>query len=298
MERHTKWEEELEALIAAKFKHLVDTIGDLRTKVAEDLETSPEMTKHRMNLGKHLTEVKEETKKVLQRLHDLWEDRWGEMDEDFADKAPAWAQMVQDIQWRFTKYSDDINGEISSSVVKWMNEESELLRSATEEVTALVDKAQTELISDYAWLNDVTYRDWERYHQLMFRGREAGEQFQKLVNGEITSTLSNPVHDMLGRIQAEIGEVTEKFDAGLEKIRHQGWKYLLGNKIDQKPNNKGKGKEKGREKAKADDPQVSILPVEREEMDFINGEGFIGKSKEQVEQAILQAEGQGIRDEL
>ena len=31
----------------------------------------------------------------------------------------------------------------------------------------MADKAQADLGLDYAWLEDVTYMDWRRYHDLM-----------------------------------------------------------------------------------------------------------------------------------
>ncbi|KAG8759314.1 hypothetical protein FRC14_006154 [Serendipita sp. 396] len=300
-ERHTKWEEELETLIAANFKQLVNTVGDIRSRVSKSFDSSPKISELRKIFAAQIGDATTETKKVLTKMRESWEDRYGEMDEDFGDKAPLWAQILQDIQWRFTKRKDELNAEVSTWVAEWMKEESVVLRSATEEVTALVDKAQTDLISDYAWLNDVTYRDWERYHKLMFRGKEAGEQFQKLVNGEITSTLSNPVHDVLRRLQLETGEVTEKFEAGLNKIRREGWRYILGDLVDEKEIKWEEPKETTSSETTEYDPEISILPVDPEDLEYDNMPGLeilIGKSKEQIQQAVLQAEGTGNHEEL
>jgi len=41
------------------------------------------------------------------------------------------------------------------------------LQVVTSEVKALADRAQADLGMDYAWLDDVTYYDWQNYHDLM-----------------------------------------------------------------------------------------------------------------------------------
>ena len=38
---------------------------------------------------------------------------------------------------------------------------------AAAEVKLLADKAQADIGLDYAWLDDVTYDDWQKYHDLM-----------------------------------------------------------------------------------------------------------------------------------
>ena len=38
---------------------------------------------------------------------------------------------------------------------------------AAAEVKSLADKAQADIGLDYAWLDDVTYDDWQKYHDLM-----------------------------------------------------------------------------------------------------------------------------------
>jgi hypothetical protein len=38
---------------------------------------------------------------------------------------------------------------------------------ASSELRSLADSAQADLGLDYAWLEDVTYADWQKYHDLM-----------------------------------------------------------------------------------------------------------------------------------
>lgn len=39
--------------------------------------------------------------------------------------------------------------------------------TATAEVREVAEKGQLDLGLDYAWLEDVTYNDWQRYHALI-----------------------------------------------------------------------------------------------------------------------------------
>ena len=41
------------------------------------------------------------------------------------------------------------------------------VKQITEEVRELADQAQTDVGYDYIWLADVTYHDWQRYHDLI-----------------------------------------------------------------------------------------------------------------------------------
>lgn len=222
-----------------------------------------------------------------------WEDRYREMDEDALDKLPRWAGILENLEFSFTGKKDKISQALAEWVAAWMQTESAMVKAATDEVQALADKAQKDLIEDYAWLNDVTYRDWERYHKFMFRSRDVAEEFLKIFNGHTVPPVSNPVHEEIGRIEHQLHHVSLDFKAGIEKIRKQGWKYLFGD-IDE---NASPTQEKEKE---AEPPVFSILPIDVDEkVDNVikGGEAIIGKSKEQVEQAVLMAEEAAIKEQ-
>lgn len=41
------------------------------------------------------------------------------------------------------------------------------VKKLAESVRDVADRAQADLGLDYAWLDDVTYQDWQRYHDLV-----------------------------------------------------------------------------------------------------------------------------------
>lgn len=166
------------------------------------------------------------------------------------------------------------------------------IRKASEAVTQFADKAQADLLGDYAWLMDVTYRDWERYHKIMFRGREAKDIFQDLAK----SVLTNPVHDHLLELGEKVSHLQEAYDEGIEKIRRQGWKYILGEHFDE--NAEMPKHRAAKEFAKGTtDEHIKVPKPQKPYPDLVvedaEGHPFIGKSKEQVDQA---AEAAGIHD--
>ena len=40
------------------------------------------------------------------------------------------------------------------------------MRRLADEVKDIADRAQADIGLDYAWLDDVTFEDWQRYHAL------------------------------------------------------------------------------------------------------------------------------------
>jgi hypothetical protein len=122
----------------------------------------------------------------------------------------------------------------------------------------------------------VTYQDWQRYHKLMYRGREVKEQFQLLTQPKSASALSYPTVDHLYNLKLEIAQLQEDYDEGIEKIRKSGWKYILGDAFDEHAH-------MPHDDIHVPKPQEPYNPELN--MEDLEGHPFIGKSKEQVEQA-------------
>jgi hypothetical protein len=116
----------------------------------------------------------------------------------------------------------------------------------------------------------VTYQDWKRYHQLMFRGRDAKERFH-LLTQPTSSVPSNPVLVHLYTLKLEVTQLQEDYDEGVATIRETGWRYILDDAFDE------------HDHIHVPKPQEPHNP----ELNFedMGGHPFIGKSKEQVEQA-------------
>ena len=168
--RHDKWEEEFEALIASKYKNLEESLQKSRQQAFKDLSSPNSLAHSHISLLKNqLALAVKNTKHTLKKMEDAWEDRYREMDEDALDKLPRWAGVLENIEFSYAGKRNKLNEEMGKWVAAWIQSESMMIKEAGDEIQAFADKAQGDLIEGYAWLMDVTGRDWERYHKFMFR---------------------------------------------------------------------------------------------------------------------------------
>jgi hypothetical protein len=153
---------------------------------------------------------------------------------------------------------------------------------------------------DYAWLDDVTYQDWQRYHGLMgsefscriaitsglliFNSQgseEFADQAYAIQNGSHPSPPINPVIPAMRELQSELEDIAVGFDSRLRRIKRTGERAFTGAPVD--------GDEV------PGDAEFSILPIpeetavdESEEVPPV----ILGRSKEQVLEALNMAEEQ------
>jgi len=235
-------------------------------------------------LNSQLETAIQKIKKTLEKLQAGWEDRYREMDEDSVNK--RWTQVLENLELSFARKSEKLNEDLDGWVAAWVERESGVLKEAADEVKAFADGAQNDLIADYAWLDDVTHHDWKRYHKLMFRNREAEEDFQKLFDGDSSPPVGNLVQDEIARVEDQMHKITMNFKTEIDRIRKEGWRYIVG-EIDEN------AKLEQVHKQAETEPSFSILPIDLEgKIDNIieGGEAILSKSKEQIEQAVLMAE--------
>jgi hypothetical protein len=87
------------------------------------------------------------------------------------EKLRKWTQVVTRVEDRFQEKVT----ELRSRVHNWYREVRDMevneCLAASGEIKGIASDAQADIGLDYAWLEDVTYDDWQRYHDLM-RGRE------------------------------------------------------------------------------------------------------------------------------
>lgn len=186
--------------------------------------------------------------------------------------------------------------------------------TATAEVREVAEKGQLDLGLDYAWLEDVTYNDWQRYHALI----SSQYQFQASISRKTDGTLvpciaseqfaheatsiqnathpsvvvTNPMTPIFQDLAFEVQDVVIGFETRLRRIKRDGERAFNnhGNGAAQKEEDKGSSVEPEAEP----EPEVSILPVPREggrekEAAFIPPV-VIGRSQEEVLEALGRVE--------
>ncbi|ESK87409.1 hypothetical protein Moror_11679 [Moniliophthora roreri MCA 2997] len=243
------------------------------------------------------------------------------------EKLRKWTQVVSRVEERF----QDKVTELQSRVHDWYRDvrqmEVDECLTASAEIKGIAQDAQADIGLDYAWLEDVTYNDWQRYHDLM----RAYEGFDKQIR-EVQSEVEDPLVPALDELQKELDALVLGFDMRVREINSRGRGIVSGEepevkdvevegdkgvtekqKFDETPVGNVLDTEKGSEpiaigsiplkeetvqaaeeaqnpdKATSVDEEpaeFSILPVEEEAVKVDPAQVVIGKSAEQVEQAI------------
>ena len=174
-------------------------------------------------------------------------------------------------------------------------------------VRDIAEKGQVDLGLDYAWLDDVTYNDWQRYHGLIqgdsrsmklyslpqcLMAVVASDNFAheaaSIQNGTHTNgTASNPVVPVIEDIESEMKDIVIGFETRLRRIKRDGERAFNNG------NGNGSTPPKEEDKVPAPEPEVSILPVP----DITGNKPgkvvppvIIGRSKEEVLEALKKVE--------
>ncbi|KAL4266044.1 hypothetical protein AB1N83_004460 [Pleurotus pulmonarius] len=218
--RHSRWESEVESLIEAKTTEVTQKVLKLRedgvhTVLEKDSAVqvrAEDMVKEGERLLKGIgswvaahkdapyakkSEVNADLQKEKDRDMDLFDKLVGKVQEKFRDKV----------------------GEIEDEVRVWYMgvrdaEIQEVIR-VEREVQELAERAQSDIGLDYAWLDDVTYRDWQRYHDLVRRSERFSDIARSLQNGTHDASPEDPMLPALEDLRSEVQDIVNAFQARL-----------------------------------------------------------------------------------
>lgn len=172
---------------------------------------------------------------------------------------------------------------------------------------SLAEDAQADLGLDYAWLDDVTYEDWQKYHDLM-RSRYSVLVLLRILNcfsdyerfDQLARSLQNGTHPeapedrlipALNDLDNEVQSMIGGFAMRMSVLVRNGERWLAGLQPLAEPDIED---EKAAEEASKDmdEPQVSILPISSEGSgkDLRPEDVIIGKLPEQIEKMGQQAQ--------
>ncbi|KAJ3511233.1 hypothetical protein NLJ89_g4220 [Agrocybe chaxingu] len=132
-----------------------------------------------------------------------------------------WAQVVGKVEERFGEIVRKLEGDVHEWYVGIRETEgAEVMRIYTD-VKSIAQKAQGDLGLDYAWLEDVTYNDWQRYHELMRvpeRFLQAAKEMQEGTSTEPASP-EDPLIPALDALNADLQDVVRGFLFSLANTR-------------------------------------------------------------------------------
>ncbi|KAI1793491.1 hypothetical protein LXA43DRAFT_217959 [Ganoderma leucocontextum] len=264
--RHVKWETQVVEEIQAKKKALRKTLVAIRKAAVVELKGNEEIRNEVDNLiedgekflrgaEKYLANLRKESRKIEEK-RTIWDRIVGKVEEKFTDRLHQTEAVVNG--W----YKGVLDNELAE------------VDKLTTEIKDLAERAQADIGLDYAYLDDVTYQDWQRYHDLIRRSENFTAHAHSVQDGTHPSPPINPVTVVIKELQDEVDDVIAGFNARLRKIKRSGAR-VFGSPVPA-------------DEEEQEDESVSILPIEDSEQTETPGEASIrnvaiGRGKGEVD---------------
>ncbi|KAL5513274.1 hypothetical protein ACEPAH_3672 [Sanghuangporus vaninii] len=274
--RHTRWEEKLADTIEAQKVVLKEALAAIRRTGAAELKIN-------LSIRAGIETLNSEAEKAL-RGTDAYFTKLRTGGKPVAEQARLWDRVLEKVQAKFDERVQDVE----ELVNKWYEEEvlskeREEIDKASNAVRTVAEDAQADIGLDYAWLDDVTYMDWKRYHALIDKHGEFLHEQLALANGSHTDPYPNPVYDAFEDLRSEVQDITLGFETRIRRIKREGERAFA--------------EERAEPERSASEPEVSILPVtdggKKEDTAFQEvADAILGRSEEEVAAALGRAEEQ------
>ncbi|KAJ3874263.1 hypothetical protein F5051DRAFT_505987 [Lentinula edodes] len=312
--RMEKWHADLDGLMKRRTKEFRKELVRVRKGAVRSLFPDPE--KDNGDLEEALTHIRgedvagilerfeKESEKLLKGLESYLKKEEKLVSDssnvDVDDRMKRWFNVVKRVEERFI---ERING-LQEKIHWWYLEVRELevqeYHRATKEVKNFAQKAQGDMGMPMAWLDDVTYQDWQKYHDLIRAHERFDEQIRMIQNGTHPSPPIDPLVPALDKLQLELEDAKNGFDTRVRTLSAQIHLVLSPPQKEEQ-----QGEASSEEPVSGEGEKFSILPIdpvptspvmdEQEELEVTNI--IIGKSKEQVEEAIRIAQ-ESVHEEL
>ncbi|KAK7687783.1 hypothetical protein QCA50_009002 [Cerrena zonata] len=281
--RHEEWEQKVEESIATNENALKKGLIAIRKAATAELKSNVEIRKELESLEEDAEKYLRGAEKYLANL------KRESRRED--EKRTMWTRVVDKVDEKFEQRLTQADAIVSGWYQGVLNKEGEEVKKVTEEVKDLAERAQADIGLDYAWLDDVTYEDWQRYHDLVRRSETFTTQAYGIQNGTDVSVPANPVLAALEELQSEVHDTVLGFQTRLRRINRHGERSFSA-----------KDGEDPIDDEIALDDSVNIQPIEDDAHKApANAETpveippvIIGKSKEQVVEAFNRVAEQEI----
>ncbi|KAI0653160.1 hypothetical protein C8Q70DRAFT_1038131 [Cubamyces menziesii] len=273
--RHSEWERKLSDRIAANKKALRKALVALRKAAAAEL-------KENVEIRKEIEDLVEDAEKFLRGAEKYMANLQKETRSNEEKKA-IWARVIGKVDEKFAERLHQTEAVVNGWYQGVLNQELAEVNKVVEEVKDIVDKAQTDIGLDYAYLDDVTYMDWQRYHDLARKGENFTAHVHSVQDGTHPSPPINPVLPAIADLQNEVEDVVAGFQTRLRRINRNGARAF------------GTPEEASDEaEPVSGDETVSILPIEESALpehtqspaDVNVPPVVIGRGKEEVEAAL------------
>ncbi|KAI0687143.1 hypothetical protein C8T65DRAFT_590613 [Cerioporus squamosus] len=266
--RHTEWEKKVEDLVASSRKALRKALVAIRKAAVTDLKENTEIQQEIENLVADAEKFLRGAEKYMNNLQ--------KENRKLEEKKAYWDRVINKVEEKFQDRLRQTEAVVNGWYGGILDQELAEVEKVTKAVKDLAEHAQADIGLDYAYLDDVTYNDWQRYHDLIRRSDNFTRHAQSIQDGTHPSPPINPVGPAIKELQDEVEDVIHGFNARLRTIKRSGARAFGTPE----------------EEADDEDGSASILPIEEPEQtespaDAGVPEGVvIGRGKEEVEAAL------------
>ena len=183
--RHNSWFVKLEEAIEEAGPALAEALDAWRS------EKKAELIKMSGNTGDSngmLEEIQKEGKRLLKGLESylkkaetrstVWKLSDASSDDPEAQvkkeaavgEKDKWETVLSKVEGKFSDRVRAVQAEVHQWYVDALEHERQEIETSAAKIKQIAERAQADIGLDYAWLDDVTYHDWQRYHDLMRSG--------------------------------------------------------------------------------------------------------------------------------
>ncbi|KZS94617.1 hypothetical protein SISNIDRAFT_440167 [Sistotremastrum niveocremeum HHB9708] len=279
VERHAKWETKLQQRLAELLESVPEAISKIRLDALAEIQASKSFEKEIERVNSEAEKALRNSEKYVKSL--ISDEKWSKEEKD-----RLWEKVLIKVDEKFAdriQYVEQLVG------TWWQNlteQELKIAEDAFEELRDLGGKGQADLGMDYAWLEDVTYHDWQRYHALADVATHNRVVFYGMQDGTHPNAPENPISQILSNLQTELQEIADGFEAQLTKIQREGY-----SRITEPIPEETASEEPIPSETDVSEPQFSILPIEVPESVLeIEPLAVLSRGKEEVEEAFQRAD--------
>ncbi|KAI5478945.1 putative transcription factor hoxa13 [Pseudohyphozyma bogoriensis] len=217
----TMYEKEIAKLGSVEQDLLVQRLTEIRSNAVDDVPK---------RFGAILTALDDEGDKMVGKLSKYFTKVSGDEKLSTEEKVEESEFIARKAVAKVHKMVEDGLEEANAYRAALSSKEWTAVQKATDALTTLVGKAQEELGFGWTWLDDVTHKDWTRYHKLASAEKNWKEYYTGLSTGAIKDgdlAKYDPVAS-LEAIETEIADIALAFETLMDKLKIKGQKELKG----------------------------------------------------------------------
>ncbi|KAF7309451.1 hypothetical protein MIND_00315900 [Mycena indigotica] len=281
--RMAKSNAELTALSKQKNKELRKSLVAIRKAAVAKLNDE------NSTIGKLIPELEKETEKIFKGLEGYLKKELKSSKGIVSERIDKWSNVVDKVEERLgekVQVAQNTLHEFHSDVKA---REFEMGMALIEEVKAACGQAQADVGLELSWLHDVTYMDWQVYHDLARIGEKFQAEASEIQAGTHAHPPSDPFIKKYGEIETYMGAVVSGIIDRVTVLRGEGETAIAKAALPPKASAPVPEPEQP-------EPEVSILPIDDKtppapttDQEFEADQVIIGKSAEQVEEALRRA---------